>query len=85
MQCERDQCALPRSGFKPVRMQFDFWYSVNTPKDVRFQWENSQELCMLFLSYHPWSVEYDSVLYTHNLFPKHHTRVYVDPYSVGVR
>ena len=38
MQCERDQCALnriecalPRSGFKPVRMRFDFWCSVNTP------------------------------------------------------
>ena len=24
MQCEGDQCALPRSGFKPVRMRFDF-------------------------------------------------------------
>ena len=40
MQCERDQCALnriecalPRSGFKPVRMRFDFWCSVNAPID----------------------------------------------------
>ena len=38
MQCERDQCALnriecalPRSGFKPVRMRFDFLCSVNAP------------------------------------------------------
>ena len=27
----RIECALPRSGFKPVRMRFDFWCSVNTP------------------------------------------------------
>ena len=38
MQCERNQCALnqiecalPRSGFKPVRMRFDFLCSVNAP------------------------------------------------------
>ena len=41
MQCERDQCtlnriecALPRSGFKPVRMRFDFWCSVNAPIEL---------------------------------------------------
>ena len=30
MQCERDECALPRSGFKPVRA-VRFLVSVNTP------------------------------------------------------
>ena len=29
---ERDECALPRSGFKPVRMRFDFWCTrLKTP------------------------------------------------------
>ena len=30
----RIECALPRSGFKPVRMRFDFWCSVNAPYET---------------------------------------------------
>ena len=41
MRSMRIECALPRSGFKPVRMRFDFLCSVNTPYDSYFlilQW-----------------------------------------------